>query len=114
MTPFGDVVAEYVANFNTFSIGKHQFETEHGSLIFIKDRSNDIIIFEVFIRPELRNRGIFTLFLSNLIDYMESMNLKVLRIVSVLSKVLYEFLERWTYKGKKWNNTRVGFYYICC
>lgn len=114
MDSFEEISKYYVANFATFSIGKHEFDSICGSLTFIKDKSNDIILFEIYVKYELRNKCICKSFLSYLIDLMETLNIKTLRIVSVLSNILYDFLERWNYKNKKWKRTKIGFHYICC
>jgi hypothetical protein len=82
---------EYINNYDNYNNGKVNFECSVGVLTFIKKRNNinTIIIFEIFINEEYRNMGYCKKFL----DYVIKKNHNIL-IISVLSKILYEYLDR--------------------
>ena len=82
---------EYIENYDNYENGKVSLECEIGCITFIKKRNNfnTIIIFEIFIKEEYRNQGYCKKFL----NYIIERNHNIL-IVSILSKILYEFLEK--------------------
>lgn len=111
MSDFDEICKSYVDNLSLYSHGKHSFDCKYGTLTFIKNNNNSITIFEIYIIPEYRNKGLCKKFLINLIEYLKINKIRKLHIISVLSKILYDFLNRWIYGGKRWKLKHDGFCY---
>ena len=105
-----ECVDKYLSNYSTYDKGKVFFENKYGELIFLKNNSNILILFGIYIHPEYRQKGICRDILHHLID-KSSLNFKVICIESVLSKILYEYLLRFEYKNKKFIINKQGFIY---
>ena len=105
-----ECVDKYLSNYSTYDNGKVFFENKYGELIFLKNNSNILILFGIYIHPEYRQKGICRDILHHLID-KSSLNFKVICIESVLSKILYEYLLRFEYKNKKFIINKQGFIY---
>lgn len=113
MLSFNDASTEYVNNISYLCLGKISYETEYGIITFLNENNKDIVIFEIYILPEYRNSGKCKNLLSFIIDELTRKKIKRLHIVTVISKVLYNFLDRWIYKNKKWSKNKMGFTYRC-
>jgi RimJ/RimL family protein N-acetyltransferase len=110
MEAFIELIDTYLSNYSTYNNGKVVFDCDYGELIFFKNNSNILILFGIYIHPEYRQKGLCREILYYLIDKAPS-NFKTLCIQSVLSKILYEYLLRFEYKGKKFKITKSGFLY---
>ena len=76
---------------------------------FINNQSNKLIIHEIFVKEEFRNKGLCKEFIKYLIDKFPH---KKIIIQSVLSKILYNFLLRFEYKNRYFMLKKEGFYLI--
>lgn len=86
-----DIIDTYINNYDEIPNGKNSYECEVGNLTFIKDSTDRIILFEIYINAENRRQGIC----KNLIITCIIRSIQVKRkfmIVSVISKILYNFL----------------------
>jgi RimJ/RimL family protein N-acetyltransferase len=110
MDKFKEVIDAYISNYSKFEKGKVEFDYDYGELIFYKDNPKTITLFGIYIYPEYRQKGLCREILHYLIE-KGSEQFKCVCVQSVLSKVLYEYLERFEYKNKKFKNTRSGFVY---
>ena len=85
------IIDRYINNYEDLPMGKNSYNCEFGTLTFIKDFSNRIILFEIYINEQYRRCGICR----NLILYCITIcqkNKKIFLIISVLSRILYDFL----------------------
>jgi hypothetical protein len=111
MDKFIEIIDTYLANYESYEKGKVEFECDYGELIFNKQDNDDVLtLFSIYIRPEYRQHRFCENILHYLIDKSET-RFKYFCVEDVLSKVLYEYLVRFNYKGKKFNNTKNGFIY---
>ena len=95
-----DIIEEYINNYYTYDNGKITFERTIGTITFIKDKLNRIIIFEIYIKDEFRRMSYCKNFLNNLILKCKEINFN-LHVVSVLSKILYNLLLKLKFKIDK-------------
>ena len=110
MDQFKEIIDAYLTNYSKFENGKIPFDCDYGELIFYKDKSQNLILYGIYIFPEYRQQGLCRDILYYLIDKCPQQCNHVC-IKSVLSKILYEYLLRFTYKNKKFKNTKNGFIY---
>ena len=110
MKNFIELIDTYLSNYSTYKNGKVELECEQGELIFYKKNPNVITIHGIYIYLEYREKGLCRGILQHLIDNIGS-RFDFLCVQSVLSKILYEYLERFTYKNKKFSNKKMGFFY---
>jgi hypothetical protein len=118
MKNFIELIDTYLSNYSTYKNGKVELECEQGELIFYKKKPNIITIHGIYIYPEFREQGLCRGILQYLIDTGSNSNSNAnfkqfdsLCVQSVLSKILYEYLQRFRYKNKKFANKKIGFYY---
>ena len=112
MKNFIELIDTYLLNYSTYKNGKVELECDQGELIFYKKKSNVLTIHGIYIYPEYRQQGLCRGILQYLIDLKTCSNkFDFLCVQSVLSKILYEYLERFTYKDKKFANKKLGFFY---
>jgi hypothetical protein len=112
MKNFIELIDTYLSNYSTYKNGKVELECDQGELIFYKKKPNVITIHGIYIYPEYRQQGLCRGILQYLIDSRTSSNkFEFLCVQSVLSNILYEYLERFTYKNKKFLNRKMGFMY---
>ena len=118
MKNFIELIDTYLSNYSTYKNGKVELECDQGELIFYKKKPNIITIHGIYIYPEFREQGLCRGILQYLIDIGQNSNSNTnfkkfdcLCVQSVLSKILYEYLERFRYKNKKFANKKMGFYY---
>lgn len=109
MKNFIELIDTYLSNYSTYKNGKVELECHQGELIFYKKKPNVITIHGIYIYPEYRQQGLCRGILQYLIDNIGS-GFEFLCVQSVLSKILYEYLERFTYKNKKFSNRKIGFF----
>ena len=107
MNKFEEIIDTYILNYTTYKNGKVVFEYEYGELIFFKQNPKIITLFGIYIYPEYRQKGLCRSILHYLID-KSACNFKYLCIKSVLSKVLYEYLQRFKYKNKQFKEGMSG------
>ena len=112
MKNFIELIDTYLANYSTYKNGKVELECDQGELIFYKKKPSVITIHGIYIYPEYRQQGLCRGILQYLIDTLQNLKkFDSLCVQSVLSKILYEYLERFTYKNKKFANKKLGFFY---
>lgn len=112
MDCFIKLIDTYLLNYSSYKNGKVEFECDYGELIFYKTKSNSFILFGIYINPDYREKGFCRKILQYLIDCAEKNKFRSFYVQSVLSKVLYEYLLRFTYKNKGFHITNKGFLYI--
>ena len=110
MKNFIELIDTYLSNYSTYKNGKVELECDQGELIFYKKKQNVITLHGIYIYPEYRQQGLCRNILQYLIDNIGT-RFDFLCVQSVLSKILYEYLERFTYKNKKFSNKKIGFFY---
>jgi hypothetical protein len=113
MEQFTEMIDTYFLNYDLYEKEKISFECDYGELIFLKsDNKDDLILYAIYISPQYRENGLCRNILHYLIDKISySTKFKNLCVQTVLSKVLYEYLSRFTYKGKNFKNKKGGFVY---
>ena len=111
MESFIELINTYLSNYSTYKKGKVEFECHYGDLIFVKNNSNMLILFGIYINPDYREKGFCRNILYYLIDSAKEKNFKYFSVQSVLSKVLYEYLLRFKYKNKGFKLKNTGFEY---
>jgi hypothetical protein len=114
MEQFTQMIDTYFLNYDLYEKEKISFECDYGELIFLKSDNNDeLILYAIYIAKKYRKNGLCRSILHYLIDKSSSSSTKFknLCVQTVLSKVLYEYLVRFTYKGKKFKNIKDGFVY---
>ena len=102
------IIDTYINKYNELNMYKNSYECDFGSLTFIKDKSERIILYEIYIKEEYRRSGICR----NLIIYCIiscKQNKKKFIIISVISKILYNFLISFKCIYGKFNLTNEGF-----
>lgn len=107
MNIFEEIIDTYLLNYSIYKNGKVVFDYKYGELIFFKQNIKTINLFGIYIYPEYRRQGLCGKILRYLIDKSSS-NFKYLCIQSVMSKILYEYLERFEYKNRKFKNRKDG------
>ncbi len=100
----------WIENRFSYPEGKTTIENEYGVITFRKDskKTDTTIVFEIYIMEEYRNKGLCREFLQKLIDLSPT---KKVAVEAVLSKILYNYLVRFKYKGKKFKLTTDSFVY---
>jgi hypothetical protein len=111
MEQFKDVVNEYINNYGSFKKGKICFDFDQGELIFLKKQNNMLILCSIYIFPLYRRQGLCQNILHYLIDKAQQEKIKYVCVIDVISKVLYNYLLRFSYQDKKFKNTKNGFIY---
>lgn len=111
MLNMNNIIDIYLLNYSTYANGKVMFESKCGELCFLKTNSSCITIYAIYVNTIYRQHGICRDTLRYLIDKCSQFKIKTLCIESVLSKILYEYLLRFTYKDKKFKIKKNGFYY---
>lgn len=86
-----------------------EYDTIEGNLRFVNNNDNLIIIDVIYVKECFRQRGLFKNFLQYVVDYVNKTKKYKFMIVSVLSKILYEYLSRFVYHEHKFKLTCDGF-----
>jgi hypothetical protein len=110
MDKFTEIINTYVSNYDKYEHGKTSFECEYGELIFNKENKNTLTLFGIYIQPQFRENGLCRDIFYYVIDNCHD-KFKYFCVQDVLSKILYEYLLRFKYKGTKFINTKNGFIY---
>lgn len=111
MEQFKEIIDTYLINYEKFENGKISFDCDYGELIFYNNKnSKKLIVYGIYIFPLYRQQGLCRNILKYLIDNGAN-QFSCLCVQSVLSKLLYNYLSRFTYKNKKFKNTKTGFIY---
>ena len=112
MECFIELIDTYLSNYSTYKNGKVDFECHYGELIFYKDNNNKrhVILFGIYINPDYREKGFCRKILQYIIDSSKD-KFDYFCVQSVISKVLYEYLKRFSYKNKKFHLKSSGFVY---
>lgn len=110
MDQFKEIIDAYLTNYSKFENGKIPFDCDYGELIFYKDKSQNFILYGIYIYPEYRQQGLCRSILQYLIDNCPN-QCKNVCVQSVLSNILYAYLTRFTYKNKQFKKTKTGFIY---
>ena len=123
------IIDTYIHNYDKYKEGKIEFEYIYGELIFMKEDNNvrkkitnkknkNIVLFGIYIYPEYRRqylcRDILCYLIDACINYNNSSSLfKIHKVVitSVLSKILYEYLQRFRYHQHTFIETTQGWNY---
>lgn len=98
------IIDQWIKNYKETPYGKIEAENEIGFITWVKESDNldKIIVNGIYINPEYRRHGYCKQFLIQLIDQVLEYNqTRQIQIQAVLTKILYNFLTRFTYKGKK-------------
>ena len=94
-------------------VKKFCYDCEYGSIEFIrhpkKSNIKKIIVHGIYIIEQYRNQGFCKEFIKYLIDKSDKQNII---IQSVLSKILYDFLLRFEYMGKRFILIKEGFVFV--
>ena len=112
MESFIESIDKYLSNYSTYEKGKVVFDCECGELIFLKNNSNMLILFGIYISSEYREKGFCRNILYYLIDSAKKYNFKYFCVQSVLSTILYEYLLRFKYNNKDFKLKKTGFVYV--
>ena len=111
MNQFIEIIDKYIANYNQLKKCKHEFECKYGELIFFKHNTSVLTLFGIYIFPQYRKNGFCRQILQYLIDTTTNTNFKTIQVQSVLSKILYDYLLRFSYKNQGFQLKKDGFYY---
>lgn len=110
MDQFKEIMDAYFTNYLTFEEGNMSFDCDYGELLFYKKNPEICTLRGIYIFPQYRNKGFCREILQYLINKCAN-QFKYLCVESVISKILYLYLLRFTYNNKKFKNTIDGFVY---
>jgi hypothetical protein len=111
MDQFKEIIDAYFTNYDSFEKGKVSFDCDYGELTFYKQNDDICVLHGIYIFPQYRNKGLCRDILHYLIVQCTH-KFKYFCVQSVISKILYNYLLRFTYKNKKFKNTKSGFVYV--
>lgn len=101
------IINKYLNEYHILPYGKNEYECKYGNITFIKENCNVIIVYEIYIKEQYRRQGMCHDFIVSLIQSRYNF-----LIVSVLSKILYYYLMRFNYNGRKFRLTNKGFLFV--
>ncbi len=110
MDQFKEIIDAYFTNYSSFEKGKVIFDCDYGELIFYKTDTERFVLHGIYVEPNYRNKGCCRFILQYIIDQCSG-KFTELCVESVISKILYIYLLRFTYNGKQFRNTEDGFIY---
>lgn len=110
MNEFEHIIDTYIDKYDVYGNGMKSFECTYGELIFFKDTNKNIILIGIYIVPEFRNKGFCKSTLKYIVN-RASNKFTNFCVQSVISNILYEYLIRFEYKGKKFVLNSDGFKY---
>lgn len=110
MEEFIEIIDTYFLNYNQYENGKVEFDCDYGELIFLKENTTILKLFGIYIHPEYRQQGFCRSILQYLIDKSKG-KFKYVFVESVMSKILYEYLQRFKYNDKSFKLDKDGFIY---
>lgn len=100
---WSEIIGDWIGlKYQQYPIGKTEISNDLGHIIWFKNSNsqNKIIVHEIYVNFEHRNKGLCREFLNQLIDLIHPETKQII-IQAVLSPILYNFLCRFEYKGKK-------------
>lgn len=68
MNKFIEIIDTYFSNYDSYEIGKIEFDCDCGELIFFKENHNILTLFGIYINPEYREQGFCKSILQYLIE----------------------------------------------
>ena len=110
MDQFKEIIDAYFTNYDSFEKGKVSFDCDYGELTFYKRNDEICFLHGIYIFPQYRKKGLCRDILQYLIDKCND-KFPYFCVESVISKILYMYLLRFTYNNKKFKNTKIGFIY---
>jgi hypothetical protein len=110
MDQFKEIIDAYITNYSSFEEGKVTFDCDYGELTFYKRNDDICVLHAIYIFPQYRNKGLCRDILQYLIDKCSD-KFKYFCVESVISKILYMYLLRFTYSNKKFKLAKTGFIY---
>ncbi len=110
MDQFKEIVDAYFTNYTSFEEGKVSFDCDYGELIFYKRNDNICVLHGIYIFPPYREKGLCRDILQYLIDKCNNI-FPYFCVESVISKILFMYLLRFTYNNKKFKLVKTGFIY---
>lgn len=108
---YKQIINTFIERYETYKIGNYSFDFIHGELTFEKDDTHNLNLFSIYIYPEFREKGLCRNILCYMIDQMIQHKFNKFCVKSVLSKILYKYLLRFTYKNKQFELYNDGFFY---
>jgi hypothetical protein len=99
-------------DYPNYPLGKTELSNQFGDITWIKESNqlDKIIVYGIYINEKFRSKGFCRHFLTQLIDLVSAQGrTKQIIIRAVLSKVLYEYLCRFEYKGYRFKITNGEF-----
>jgi hypothetical protein len=110
MDQFKEIVDTYFTNYSSFEKGKVNFNCDYGELTFYKRSNNMCVLHGIYIFTKYRNNGLCRDILQYIINKCQD-TFPYFCVESVISKILYMYLLRFTYNNKQFKNTEDGFIY---
>jgi len=110
MDQFKEIIDAYVENYSKFENGKVSFDCDYGELIFYKRNDDICTLHGIYIFPQYRKKGLCRDILQYIIDKCQGIY-SYFCVESVISKILYNYLLRFTYNNKKFKLVKTGFIY---
>lgn len=107
---FNQIVDYYLENFNSFQINeKIELVCGFGRIEFFKSdkNTNKITVYSIYIKEQYRKKGLCGEFIKYLIDKIG--DTQTLVIQTVLSKILYDYLSRFTHNNTIFVLKKEGF-----
>lgn len=108
MTDFIEIINTYTTNYSSYQVGLVEFECKYGELTFYKSNTPIIIIHAIYVLPDYRQTGLCKNVFQYCIDSAPR-QFKKLCVQSVMSKVLYAYLLRFSYKNRRFRLNKYGF-----
>jgi len=110
MDQFNKIIDSYFTNYESFEEGKVSFECNYGELVFYKKNQAICILNSIYIFPQYRQKGLCRNILQYIIDKCSD-KFTYFCVESVMSKILYMYLLRFTYNNKIFTLDKRGFIY---
>lgn len=110
MNEFKELIDRYFDNHSSFKNGNVLFECDLGELIFYKENNNVCVLRGIYIFPQYRKNGLCRYILKYIIDKCQGLY-SYFCVESVISKILYMYLLRFTHNNKKFKLVKKGFLY---
>jgi hypothetical protein len=110
MDQFKEIIEAYFTNYSSFEEGKVTFDCDYGELTFYKRNVDICVLNGIYIFPQYRKKGFCRDILQYLIDKCSD-KCQYFCVESVISKILYMYLLRFTYNNKKFKLVKTGFIY---
>lgn len=98
------IIYNYLCKYKNLGVGKEEYTFIFGVVSFIKLSKNDnsINVYDIYIKPQFRRRGITTNFLKKLINSTD----RIVKIEAVISMDMVYFLNDFTHQNKKFKKIK--------